>query len=108
MTQDTFDDDSRDKEEKNYHLQSANSTLTTANQNIFSTPRVHAQNKASSQSNQIPVVTPPVINIPSYTIRPVGIPNKGANSNDHQVCIDMLKVNTDDTVDDMVPKKRSL
>ena len=83
MTQDTADDGGGDEEEKNYQLQSTNSTLATANQNISSTPCVHDQNKASSQSNRIPVVTPPEINIPSDTIRPAGIPNKGATSNDH-------------------------
>ena len=105
MTQDTSDNGGRDEEEKSYQIQSDHSTLAIANQNIFSTPHVHARNKASSQSILIPVVTPPENNVPSDPIRPPGIPNKGANSDDHQGCIDM---SIDDTVDDMVPKRKKV
>ena len=105
MTQDTSDDGGREEDEKRNQIQSDHSTHATANKNIFSTPHVHVRNKDSYQSNLIPVVTPPENNVPSDPIRAPGIPNKGANSDDHQVCIDM---SIDDTVDDMVPKKETL
>ena len=47
-------------------------------------------------------MTPPENNVPSDPIRPPVIPNKGANSDDHQGCIDM---SNDDTDDDTVPKR---
>ena len=44
-------------------------------------------------------------NIPSNTIRPAGIPNKEATSDDHEVCIDVSKHHTNDTVEKMAQKK---
>ena len=103
LSQDTFADGGADVEEKSNQLQSADSTLLTADRNEFLTPRVPVRNKVFYKSNFIPVVTPPENNASSDTVRPPDIHDKGANSNDHRVCIDMLN---DDSDDDMVPKKR--
>ena len=73
------------------------STVDTANRNIFSSTSIPVRTNASSKSAPIPVVSHPEQNVLSNLVQPFDIDEKCATSDDHH--------NTTDISSDMFEKK---